>query len=135
MTSDKRELKDFQEKKMDPSGPKQVRGAWRREQMLARLDKLFALFLKWKRRHRKIQNRVESLSSFKIFLRLLDEGQEFPKRTLSVFQEQGSCASLVGREATVRIEKESDYKRIPKRADSLNKMGDIKDDPDCLAAG
>lgn len=49
---------------MDPSGLKRVRGAWRREQMLARLDKLFGLFLKWKRSHRKIQNRVESLSSF-----------------------------------------------------------------------
>ena len=64
MTADKRELKDFQEKKIDPSGLKRVSGAWRREQMLARLDKLFGLFLKWKRSHRKIQNRVESLSSF-----------------------------------------------------------------------
>lgn len=60
----KRGLKDFQEKKMDPSGPKRVGQAWRREQMLARHDKLFGLFLRWKRSHRKIQNRVESLSSF-----------------------------------------------------------------------
>lgn len=39
----------------------------------------------------------------------------------------------------MRIEKESDYIHIPKRASlraySLNKMGDIKDDPDCLAVG
>lgn len=32
--------------------------------MLVSRDKLFGLFLKWKRSHRKIQNRVESLSSF-----------------------------------------------------------------------
>lgn len=109
--SGKRELKDFQEKKVDQSGPR-IRG-WEelREEggtCLPVVTSCLHYFWTGREAIGKYKTEWKVWVLVKIFPWLLGGGQEFPKRTLIVFQVQGSCGSLVGTEATGRIEKESD---------------------------